>query len=181
MEGRHAIKSGKLLKLSEQQLVDCDTKSHGCNGGSAHRGFEYLHTHYQEFEKEYGYDAKTEKCKYSKSKGQIESISSHAVKPHSSSALKAAIAQGPTSVSVSTKGPFHGYKRGILNSKDCAASSTSHAIVAVGYGEENGKPYYIVRNSWGSSWGEKGYVRIAIVDGIGICLIQSHPYWVSPQ
>jgi C1A family cysteine protease len=66
---------------------------------------------------------------------------------------------------------FQGYKSGILNSAACG-TNLDHAFTAVGYGVEGSTSYYIVRNSWGAGWGEQGYVRIAAVDGAGICGIQ---------
>jgi C1A family cysteine protease len=87
--------------------------------------------------------------------------------------MKAALAKGPISVSVGTGTPFHHYSSGILNDKSCP-THTSHAIGCVGYGSN----YWIVRNSWGTSWGERGYARIAITgDGVGICAVQSKPDW----
>lgn len=99
------------------------------------------------------------------------------VKPQSVSQLKAAIAKGPVSVSVEAdKTVFQHYKSGVLDSSACG-TSTDHAITAVGYGSESGKDYYIVRNSWGSSWGDHGYIKIAAKDGLGICGIQKAPAW----
>jgi len=63
------------------------------------------------------------------------------------------------------------YKSGVLDSTDCG-TVLNHAVAAVGYGTENGKDYYIVRNSWGTSWGDEGYIKIAAVEGKGICGIQ---------
>lgn len=68
---------------------------------------------------------------------------------------------------------FQMYTGGILDSNHCWSTETlDHAIAAVGYGTENGQEYYIVRNSWGADWGWKGYLKIAAVDGPGICGIQ---------
>jgi cathepsin L len=63
---------------------------------------------------------------------------------------------------------FQSYKSGILNSSACG-TNLDHAITAVGYGTESGVDYYIVRNSWGAGWGDKGYIKIAAVKGEGIC------------
>jgi cathepsin L len=60
------------------------------------------------------------------------------------------------------------YKEGIFDSEECG-TSLDHAVTAVGYGKENGMEYYIVRNSWGPSWGEDGYIKIKAVEGDGIC------------
>ena len=95
-----------------------------------------------------------------------------AVTPKSIPQLKAAIAKQPTNVSVEADtAVFQGYTSGILNSAKCG-TSLDHAVVAVGYGNESGQDYYIVRNSWGASWGDQGYIKIAAVNGAGICGIQ---------
>jgi len=93
--------------------------------------------------------------------------------------LKAAIDKTPVSVSVAShETVFHHYKSGIMDSKDCG-TKLNHVITAVGYGSENGKEYYIVRNSWGASWGDKGYIKIAVEEGKGICGIQMHSVYPS--
>jgi len=86
--------------------------------------------------------------------------------------LKAAIAKGPVAGTVSGYKPaFMLYRSGILDSLDCG-TDLDHAITMIGYGSENGKDYWIIKNSWGAEWGEKGFGKIAIVDGLGICGIQ---------
>ena len=97
----------------------------------------------------------------------------------SAPALKTAIAAGPVSVAIEAdQFVFQFYSGGILNSKACG-TDLDHGVVAVGYGADASgtKPYYIVRNSWGPSWGLAGYVNIAIVDGSGICGIQIGPVY----
>ncbi len=73
---------------------------------------------------------------------------------------------------------FQFYSTGILTANTCGYY-VQHKVVIVGYGMENGKNYWIVKNSWGTSWGEQGYIRIAIVDGPGICGIQMNPYYAT--
>jgi cathepsin L len=70
------------------------------------------------------------------------------------------------------------YRGGILNNSACP-TQIDHAVAMVGYGNESGQDYWIVRNSWGASWGESGYIRIAAVDGDGICGCQNYSYLVS--
>lgn len=176
-EGHHFIKTGKLESFAEQEIVDCDTTSYGCNGGWQSHAFNYLKAHVAEHETDYPYTARDGTCRYDKSKG-TSTVQTYANVPSNSVAqLKAAIAQGPTSVTIEADTyVFQGYTGGILNSKACG-TNLDHAVTAVGYGSEGGQDYYIVRNSWGASWGEQGYIRIAAVDGAGICGIQMESLW----
>jgi len=161
MEGEHFIKTGTLLKLSEQQFVDCDPQSSGCNGGLEMWAFEYAKKNPQELEKDYPYKARTGRCSADKSKEVVTATSYTAVPKKSDAQLKAAIDAQPTCVSVEADTDFQFYSSGILNAKNCG-TNLDHAVTAVGYGTDaSGNQYYIVRNSWGPSWGEKGYIRIA--------------------
>jgi len=100
IEGAHFLASGKLEKFSESQLVDCDTKSSGCNGGLEIWAFAYAEKHELELESAYPYKAKTETCKAKSSAGKINVKSTKAVKDKDVNALKSAVAAGPTCVSV---------------------------------------------------------------------------------
>jgi len=170
MEGAHFIKTGSLLKLSEQELVDCDPQSEGCNGGLEIYAFAYLKTHGQELETDYKYTARTQTCKYAATKGKVHSTKSTHVADKSAAALKAAVFAQPTCISVCAEdNQFMYYTKGILNTKTCC-TSLDHAVTAVGYGTENGQNYFIVRNSWNTNWGEQGYIRMsADVGGSGVC------------
>lgn len=91
--------------------------------------------------------------------------------------MKAAITKSVTSISVEAdKKVFQMYKSGILDSLECG-TAIDHAVTAVGFGSDAGKDYYIVRNSWGSTWGDEGYLKIAAVDGDGICGVQRMSVW----
>jgi len=180
LEGAWKVKSGNLLKLSEQQLVDCAGGSYGnlgCNGGDMGAAFDYAKTHAVELESDYPYKAVDQNCAWSAAKGKVSTTGSVNVTPNSALALKTAIAAGPVSVAIEADTfTFQFYGGGILNSSRCG-TNLDHGVVAVGYGVENGKEFYIVRNSWGASWGENGYIRIAVVDGAGICGIQMEPVY----
>jgi C1A family cysteine protease len=131
-----------------------------------------------ESEADYPYQGVDQTCQYDKTKVVAKPAGSANVATNNAVALKTAIADGPVSVAIEADTfVFQFYSGGILNSKACG-TNLDHGVVAVGYGADaSGKPYYIVRNSWGSSWGVGGYVNIAIVDGAGICGIQMEPVY----
>jgi len=132
-----------------------------------------------ELEGDYPYKGVDQTCAYKKPKGKSSNKGHTNVKPNSAADLKSAIAEGPVSVAIEADTfVFQFYSGGILNSKSCG-TNLDHGVLAVGYGSDGGKPYYIVKNSWGASWGENGYLKIAVVDGAGICGIQMEP--VFPQ
>ena len=127
----------------------------------------------QELETAYPYKGVDGTCKASKTAAQTFVTTYNNVKAYSADQLKAAIAQGPVSVTIEAdRYVFQMYTGGVLNSTSCG-TSLDHAVAAVGYGVENGVEYYLVRNSWGASWGENGYIKIATqASGAGICGIQ---------
>jgi C1A family cysteine protease len=181
MESRIKIKTGTLPSLSEQQLVDCAGgiyENQGCNGGDMGTAMDYAHDKGMEREATYPYTAMDGNCNYDSSKVIARPVSRANVTPNNAVALKTAIAAGPVSVAIEADTfVFQFYSGGILNSKACG-TNLDHGVVAVGYGVDPSKgEYYIVRNSWGSSWGVKGYINIAVVDGAGICGIQMEPVY----
>ena len=129
-------------------------------------------------EKDYPYTAKDGSCKDSHVKGVLNTIGYTAVKVGDGEQLKAAIAKQPVSVSVEAdQTVFQHYKSGVIDSSSCG-TATDHAILAVGYGTSNGEPYFLLRNSWGSGWGDKGYLRVEEKSsGYGICGVQKKPYY----
>jgi len=169
IEGAHQIKTGNLLKLSEQQFVDCDSQSSGCNGGLEIWAFAYAEKNAIELETAYPYTAKDGSCAASSSAGQVSVTDFATVPPKDVAQLKAAINIQPTCVSVHAGAAFQQYSSGILDTRLCIGA-LNHAVTAVGYGEDNGKGYFIIRNSWGASWGESGYIRVSSdVSGGGVC------------
>ena len=89
--------------------------------------------------------------------------------------MKAAVAKQPVSVQVDGGSyAFSTYRSGIIDDPDLCPPYINHAVLAVGYGIENGQEYWLVKNSWGKSWGEDGFVRIAITSGDGVCGIQKY-------
>ena len=179
VEGAHFIATGELLSLSEQQLVSCSHNGNlGCMGGMMDRAFKWIETNPLETEADYPYHGWTGElagCKADASKGKVTVTGYTDVTVGSSEALKAAIAQQPVSVAVqANQKAFQRYKSGVITA-DCG-TKLDHGVLAVGFGvDQTAGEYYKVKNSWGASWGEDGFVRIAVVDGDGMCGIQMQP------
>ena len=141
--------------------------------------FKYAKKFKMEAEESYPYHAKDgKKCKYSEAKGVIDLVSSYKeVKPKDPTQLMAALAIGPVSIAVDGAAPeYQSYESGILK-KRCG-HKLDHGNLLVGTGTEGSTDYWIVKNSWGESWGEKGYIRIERdmnTKGPGLCGLQAQP------
>jgi C1A family cysteine protease len=183
-EGAWAISTGKLIDLSEQQLVDCATGvaygSHGCNGGQMEGADKYLIANGQCSLASYPYTATDDKCKTCSPVARFSSCSD--VKPNDQISLKGAVAMQPVSVAIEADTRyFQSYTGGILDASTCG-TTLDHGVLIVGYGTDNGKKYWNVKNSWSSTWGEQGYVRILRSDSTndaGICGIAMDPSFIS--
>jgi C1A family cysteine protease len=162
LEGAWKIASGKLVSLNEQQLVDCSTENHGCNGGSMDLAFDFLKNHSACTEDSYDYEGKADKCHASKCKVGIPSGSVTGFKDvpaDDMNALMEAVSQQPVSVAIEAdQTAFQMYHGGILTKK--CGNKLDHGVLVVGYGSDKGIDYWKVKNSWGGAWGEDGFIRI---------------------
>jgi len=163
LEGAWQIKTGNLVSLSEQQLVDCATNGNmGCHGGSMDLAFKYLEDHTVCTESSYAYQAADSTCQESKCTAGIPKglVAGYRDVPiHDEKALMEAVAKQPVSVAIEAdQQAFQLYSGGILT-QACGAK-LDHGVLVIGYGTENGTDYWKVKNSWGPSWGEKGYIRM---------------------
>ena len=181
MEGAHCAEGNPLVSLSEQELVDCDTNDGnlGCHGGDMYNAMVFTEKNPLATETGYPYNdilPRQGTCEESTHTGVVGCTNAVQITPGSSSALMASIEIAPTSVAIEAKSlTFQFYTSGIINSKGCG-TELDHGVTAVGYGSDNGQNYYLVKNSWNTSWGEDGYVRIGNDgDGDGICGIQMQP------
>jgi C1A family cysteine protease len=180
IEGSWAISKGQLLDLAEQQLVDCAQGfkygSHGCNGGQMEGAFKYVIENGQCVESSYPYTAKDETCQ--KCQSVVSMTSCYDVKPNDQLSLKSAVSRQPVSVAIEADTfYFQSYSSGVLTSDKCG-TKLDHGVLIVGYGTENENDYWLVKNSWGTSWGDKGYVKIGRSDSSndpGICGIAMQP------
>ena len=174
LEGLFSTK-GNLMDLAEQELVDCSGSygNEGCNGGLMDSAFEYVRDHGGiALQSEYKYTATDGKCKADKTSKNAKITGYVNVPENDPEALKAAIAKQPVSVAVQADSfAFQFYKSGVVTGTSCG-TSLNHGVVAVGYDDTVSPAFYLVRNSWGTSWGDKGHIRIGIESGKGVCGIQ---------
>eukprot|EP00932_Pfiesteria_piscicida_P011412 SRR837773.2258.p1 GENE.SRR837773.2258~~SRR837773.2258.p1 ORF type:complete len:324 (-),score=163.48 SRR837773.2258:9-905(-) len=172
IEGAGFVTNKKLVSLSEQELVDCDkaTGDTGCGGGLPSNAYKDMIQNKigLELESDYPYAARDGQCKSSQSK-EVAFISGwKAISTDEDQIAAALIQYGPLALGINA-GPMQWYFGGIANPWKllCNPKSLDHGVAFVGFGEESGKKFWIIRNSWGPSWGEKGYYRI--IRGTGAC------------
>lgn len=168
------IKRGKLVSLSEQQLIDCDvySENQGCRGGFMENAFAYIMENGGiTTSKNYPYIGKEQKCNTKKAKQHAVTISDYKQVEPNEESLQVAINKQPISVAIDASGyNFQLYSGGIF-SGNCGYG-LNHAVTLIGYDvEENGDKYWLVKNSWGNIWGENGYIKMkrGLDDNRGMC------------
>ncbi|XP_068738415.1 cathepsin S-like [Montipora capricornis] len=168
VEGAHFLKTGNLVELSNQQLIDCSWPSgnHGCRGGFQDRTLKWVKRYGVAVKRDYGpYLAQEGFCHCGESENcTITHITGFVrVTKNNSDSLKFALAtHGPIASSVnSDRKSFRFYSHGIYDDTECG-KKTNHAILTVGYGTHNNISYWIIKNSWGKLWGDGGYIKIAM-------------------
>ncbi|XP_076933297.1 senescence-specific cysteine protease SAG39-like [Bidens hawaiensis] len=181
-EGIHEITTGKLISLSEQELMDCDTNSedHGCEGGYMVNGFEFIvQNNGINTEAAYPYTGSDGTCNTKEEAIHVATISGYENVPaNNESALLKAVVMQPVSVAVDAS-KFQFYGSGVLNGT--CGTDLDHGVTVVGYGtSDDGMKYWLVKNSWGTDWGEAGYIRmqrdVEYKEGMcGIAMMASYP------
>ncbi|XP_066924703.1 digestive cysteine proteinase 2-like [Clytia hemisphaerica] len=165
IESHYAIKHGPLIPLSEQQLVDCSTENSGCNGGVVQWAYDYVKEKTDGLESgyQYPYEAIDNNCRYDHSKAKV-TISGYEDIPFANETKQVAALNdhGPISVCIDAGHlSFQFYSSGVYYEPNCNQNSINHAVIAVGFGSEGGSDYWIIKNSWGTGWGDGGYMKVS--------------------
>ncbi|KAL4355516.1 hypothetical protein GQ457_06G023200 [Hibiscus cannabinus] len=179
-EGATQIKTGNLVSLSEQQVLDCSSNNDGCNGGSKVEAFQYIiQNNGLTSEDNYPYQQMQGTCDMQKQASQAADISNYeAVPANSEQDLLKAVSNQPVAVSIEASGlDFRHYKSGVFTGS--CGTNLHHAVTVVGFGtSEEGIDYWLVKNSWGEDdWGEDGYIRMErnVADSSGLCGLAIRP------
>jgi len=181
LEGQHFRKTGQLVSLSEQNLVDCSHKqgNDGCEGGLMDFAFQYIKDNGGiDTEESYPYQAQDATCRFKKGSIGATDAGFVDVAENDEAKLQEAVATvGPISVAIDAgHDSFQLYKSGVYDEPACT-DNLDHGVLIVGYGNFNGKDYWLVKNSWGIGWGQQGYIMMTRNGGnqCGIASKASYP------
>jgi cathepsin L len=193
IEGINALKTGELVSLSEQQLVSCDTsKDMGCGGGLMDFAFDYVAKNGGiDTEEDYQYWSFDLPCQHRKAEDRtVVTIDGHEDVPvNDGDALKKAVAHQPVSVAICASGGLQFYKSGVIT-EDACCTDLNHGVLAVGYvdtdavvanDDNDEQAHWIIKNSWGSGWGDEGFFKLAMKSEApeGVCGVHksaSYPF-----
>ncbi|RLN12419.1 ervatamin-B-like [Panicum miliaceum] len=162
MEGINSIVTGNLISLSEQEVIDCDSQDGGCNGGIMQNAFQFvINNGGIDTEADYPFTGTDGTCDANRMNEKVVIIDNFVdVATNNETALQEAVAIQPVSVAIDAAGrAFQHYQSGIFDG--ICGTRLDHGVTVVGYGSENGRDFWIVKNSWSDGWGEGGYIRMA--------------------
>jgi cathepsin L len=164
VEACHFFAAKNLVGLSEQNLMDCSTSqgNQGCEGGLMTQAMDYIISNKGvDTEASYPYTAADGTCAFNPSNVGATLKSYTNVKTGSEQDLQTKVALGPTSVAIdASHSSFQFYSSGVYNEPDCSTSQLDHGVLAIGWGVDSGSDFWLVKNSWGTSWGLKGYIEM---------------------
>jgi xylem cysteine proteinase len=185
VEGHYNIKVGPLTDwFSTQQLVDCDLTNNGCNGGWFSGALKYLVKNAPVSEADYPYKGVAQSCGVDPTKSKHKKATGYNYSYMNKDKFNLLLSQGPVAVAVEANEDFMNYSSGVWDA--ACTDSINHAVTLVGFGEENQKQpdcteklvkYFLIRNSWGERWGEKGHIKIKYnPENSDSCNIHSYGY-----
>ncbi len=180
MESHVAIASGLLFDLSVEQVAMCTPNpnqcggSGGCQGATSELAFEYVSDSntvglFQEYQYSYAsYYGQEPACAIPTGTSPKAKVQGYVQLPANdyNAVMNAVATVGPVAIAVDASA-WSAYKGGIFNGCNQANPDIDHGVVLVGYGEEKGQKYWLVRNSWSPTWGEQGYIRVARTENEG--------------
>lgn len=185
------FKATKPPLLSEQQLVDCagDFNNFGCNGGLPSQAFQYIQANGGlESEDSYPYKGVDQQCSFDSSKivASVQYGSYNVTSGDEQGLQESLFTHGPVSIAFEVTDDFMDYDSGVYVGKTCHQDSAhvNHAVLAVGFGHDKtaNLDYWIVKNSWSTTWGENGYFRIQRgVNMCGVAVCASYPQMRPPK
>jgi C1A family cysteine protease len=178
VESAYALAAGKLGSYAEQQLVDCDTTggSQGCNGGFNQYGISYIGSTGIASESSYPYTATDGSCRASSVSKELPAgtVAGYQSVGKNNAALQSALNSSPVSITVDADNTWQSYRSGVLSQSCGLFGQIDHAVIAVGY--DSSADTFKIRNSWGASWGEAGYVRISNSVSNPYCVYNTAPF-----
>merc|ERR1712133_282696 len=163
MEGALAKANGELVSVSEQNLVDCDPIDSGCNGGLMENAFAWMIKNGGiNTEEDYPHEGRDKSCRFDENKPTYTISAYHEINEQDEDDLTEKIAtEGPISVAIDAgKFSFQLYHSGVYYEPACSSTRLNHGVLAFGYGTEGSEHFYWVKNSWGTGWGDNGYINV---------------------
>jgi C1A family cysteine protease len=171
IESVDGVKTGNLQPFSAQNLIDCDRLDKGCDGGSINNAFEYI-SDYQSIhvmkESDYPYTGVKGSCQYDANKA-VYALTGYTDLTSEAQVVQLVKQLGPGATTIDgSQQDFQLYKSGIYNNPACSSTSVNHCLGIIGWGNDSGTEFWILKNSFGLSWGESGYIRL-LKNGNNFC------------